>query len=169
MGWESASNWNNKKQVVDELTGSLKRSGFSVLGEKSTNDGVWYVVEKEQKRFIYFGLIKKEMGEFALKTMSEDMGPSYYSCPVKFFTMAGPATSEYAKAWRESIIAREERKNRKIEVGMVVKLYGETYEISGQHYLGKGMAWVIQNALGQKYKLKKSQIAELEIVEVANA
>lgn len=164
MGWESASNWNNKKQVVNELTGSLKRSGFSVLGEKSTNDGVWYVVEKEQKRFIYFGLIKKEMGEFALKTMSEDMGPSYYSCPVKFFTMAGPATSEYAKSWRESIIAREARKNRKIEKGMIIKLYGETYEITGVYALGKGLGWVIQNALGQRYKLKKSQVAELEMV-----
>ena len=166
MGTVSCSNWQTKKDVVNELTNDLKRSGFNVLGEKGTADGVWYLVEKNQEKFIYFGKITKSQGQFFLKTMDESYGPCYYTCPLKFIENAGPAKSEYAKQWREKVIAYQSKSEnkKKLKAGMKINLYGQTYTMVTEYVLGRGSRWIVKDENGKTYSLKRTQIRELEII-----
>jgi len=166
MGTVSCSNWRTKKDVVSELTSDLKRSGFNVLGEKGTADGVWYLVEREAKKFIYFGKIEKNRGEFFLKTMSEDMGPCYYTCPLKFIDKADEPSNEWSKEWREKVRAYQSKaeNKKKLKAGMKINLYGQTYTMVTEYVLGRGSRWIVKDESGKTYSLKRTQIRELEII-----
>jgi hypothetical protein len=160
MGWDSCSSWNSKKDVVNSLNNSLKRNGYGILAEKSTTDGVWYVVQKENCKFIYFGLIKKSRGEFALKTLTEDCHPFYYSCPVKFFDLAPRENNE----WRAKVIAMNQKKSIKLTEGMKFRLYGDNFEVASIHSLGKGKNYIVKNESGQRFRLKRTQLKDIESI-----
>lgn len=131
MGWDSCTAWHKKSDVVADLTRQIENRGANIiLAKKSTADGVWYVIEqKEDKtRFIYFGLIKKSGGQWSLKTMSESMGPAYYSCPVSFFALV-PCPEGYAVKWRKSVLERSNRPKRSLVAGTTVRLYGKSYDV----------------------------------------
>ena len=165
MGTTSCSNWKTKNDVVSELTNNINRSGFKVLGQKNCSDGVWYLVEKESRRFIHFGKITKSKGEYFLKDISEDMGPSYYSCPVKFIKQASEPINEYAKEWREKVISSQALAKKKVELieGMNIKLYDKNYKVLSVHQLGRGKSYIIVNEHGSRFKLKRTQLKDIEL------
>jgi hypothetical protein len=164
MGTVSCSNWKTKKDVVNELTHDLARSGFNVLGQKGAAEGVWYLIEKNGEKTIYFGKIEKNRGEFFLKTMSEDMGPYYFTCPLKFIEKASEPKSEYAQAWREKVRTYHAAANKKLSVGVKIKLYDNLYTVVSQHVLGRGSNWIVTNEQGQRFRLKRTQIRDIEIL-----
>jgi hypothetical protein len=166
MGWDSAQNWTTKSQVVAETTESLKRNGNAILAQKSTAAGVWYVIEtKEQERLIYFALIKKERGEFARKTMTESMGPSYYCCPIPFFALV-TCPEGYAKEWRLKVMELQKKKNeaKKLEIfpGMRFELYDKTYSVLGQ----VKQSWRVQEEkTGEVYRMGKKHLVSVKVLD----
>jgi hypothetical protein len=166
MGTISCSNWKTKKDVVNNLTSDLNRSGFNVLGQKGSVDGVWYLVEKEARKFIYFGKIEKNRGQFFLKDIPEEMGPCYYSCPVKFIQKASEPINEYSREWREKVLAYHAQASKKVELseGMKLKLYGNDYTMTRIYKLGKGTNYIVTNEVGQRFRLKRTQLKDIEVI-----
>jgi hypothetical protein len=169
MGWTSCQNWQNKKQIVNELMNDYQRSGFKILGQKTTNEGLWLVVQKENvKPFISFDLIKKEKGQFFVKSLSEDCGPFYYSCPIKFFELAPEAVSKSALEWREKVKKINEKKAIQLTEGMEFFLYGNKYKVTSIYNLGKGKNYIIQDENDRRYRLKRTQIKDIELTGEKN-
>ena len=76
---------------------------------------LWYVREtvrtfpdgrQESERWIGVDLLESNGRGWGYKSMSEDMGPYYYGCPVEYLELAPQPESEYAGKWREAIRAR---------------------------------------------------------------
>ena len=166
MGTISCSNWKTKKDVVNNLTNDLNRSGFNVLGQKGSVDGVWYLVEKEARKFIYFGKIEKNRGQFFLKDIPEEMGPAYYSCPVKFIQNASEPINDYSREWREKVLAfnTQVANKPKLSERMKIKLYGDNYTVAHIYKLGKGTNYIVTNEQGQRFRLKRTQLKDIEVI-----
>ncbi len=161
MGWDSCSNWKTKKHVVDDLKGQLTRSGSLIIKEKCTTDGAWFVIEKAGETYIYFALIKKERGEYALKTMDETWGPSYYSCPISFFAIVACPDNEIAKAWREKVFVYDKRRQFRPYVGLQFELYGKQFTITRLQQNHNKKRWIAMDHDGKSYYLKSSQYKDM--------
>lgn len=168
MGSVSCSSWNKKLDVVNEFKrDTLKR--YDILKEKSTTQGYWVAVENREtkERHIFFALIKKYGKEFTLKTMSEDMGPSYQCCPVSFFDIVPVKATGFGKEWRQSVLNSLETKKKfkdkpvaLLNKGADFKLYGSDF--TAQYQDGKN--WIVlKKDNGKLYKLKLKQLKELEL------
>jgi hypothetical protein len=53
-----------------------------------------------RKAFLGVILLKIHNDEIYWKEMDENMGPSYYNCPIDYFRWV-PTEDEYATAWRD--------------------------------------------------------------------
>lgn len=51
-------------------------------------------------------------GLFTTKSMSENMGPVYYDCPVHILERLSPTENEHAKTWRDMCRKVREKKNK---------------------------------------------------------
>jgi hypothetical protein len=165
MGWDSCYDWTKKQHVINSLVRSFVKSEWKIHAQKSTADGAWFVVENTSGcKFIYFALIKKHSGVFSVKTMTEHMGPSYYSCPVSFLDIAdSPAPSEvHAIEWRKKLVEVNEsakvRNKRTLSPGMEIKLYGKDYTVVAPHK----NTFTVRCENGNIYKLTRSQMKEWE-------
>jgi hypothetical protein len=85
MGWDVDPTWHSKADVVTEQLAGLG-SGYEILEYKSTSSGLWMLVKMRSsgKKGLFFDLIERHGSQFAVKSMDEGMGPSYYDCPVRF-------------------------------------------------------------------------------------
>ena len=159
MGWDSCSSWTKKSDVVNEVLGNFARSEWKVHAKQTVREGAWFVVENTSgAKFIYFALILKSRGEFALKTMTEHMGPSYYSCPVSFLDIAdAPAPSEvHAIEWRRKLVEHSSMKTRVLAPGMEIKLYDHFYTVVAPHK----NTFTVRSEDGKLYKLTVKQMSQ---------
>jgi hypothetical protein len=167
MGWTSSYHWTKKSDVVNDLRRDIEKAGWKIIAEKSNTSGHWSVVQdNEGRKWIHLGLIKKHGKEFALKTLSEHMGPAEVNCPLNFLFIADkPAPSEkYAIDWRMKVIdyhaglkANKERQKRELVIGQEIMLYGKLYTFQG--YNSKGQA-LIKGENTIVYRLTKKQLGE---------
>lgn len=154
MGWDSAYHWIKKSTVVNETAASLQKNGYAILAQKSTASGVWFVVEKEEKREILLALIKKQGNEFYRKDMSESAGPSYYCCPIQFLNMV-PCPVGYAAEWREKVREIQAKKARVLSPGMIIDVYGKSYEVIEK----RGKSWRVKElSSGTVYKMRPKHL-----------
>lgn len=159
MGWESSYSWTKKQHVVDYVANSIIKSDWKIHAQKSTTDGAWFVVENTSGcKFIYLALIKKQGGMFNLKTMSEHMGPHYYTCPVEFLDIAdAPAPSEvHAIEWRKTVVELSKRAKRTLAPGMEIMLYNKVYTVVAP----RGNTFTVRCENGNMYKLTRNQMKE---------
>lgn len=160
MGWDSAYHWTKKSTVVNETAASLVRNGYAILAQKSTASGVWFAIEKNDKREILLALIKKHGGMFSRKDISESAGPSYYDCPISFFDIV-PCPGSYATEWREKVKEISQRKTRELKPGMVIDLYGKRYQVQEK----KKNSWIVSECeVGGRYRLTRQQLAQWQPV-----
>ena len=60
----------------------------------------------DRKRFILCVMLEKTyQGDWAYKSVSEECGPVFYSCPKEWLNEVPVPNDEYAKAWREKVLA----------------------------------------------------------------
>jgi hypothetical protein len=105
MGWDVNYRWTKKADVVADLLGQYSTNpSLEVLAFKSTSSGLWTVIRNQNtgSRAIYFDLIERRGKQFAVKGMDEAMGPYYYDCPAKFFTMVPVGNPAYRARWAEA-------------------------------------------------------------------
>ena len=129
MGW--LFGFNSPSEIRRDL--NSQRTSTKLLAQKATAYGrhLWSVYETPAgERFINLDLIERgHDGVWGYKSMSEDMGPCTYDCPLDLLDLAGETTNEYAKKWRESVRAHHASKSRKFVPGQLVSLYGKIYRI----------------------------------------
>lgn len=105
---------------------------------KSAQKGSIYYAAVRHERYdkgtnVIYGIItktsvrKKEYFDFSYKTMSEDMNPYYYECPVGILKLLSPTDNEYALRWREKCYSKiEQNKNpdslKNLPVGTEIKI-----------------------------------------------
>jgi len=130
MGW-FYSNQSSKKLFIQELTKGWKRdgeNGTQVLAEciaSCSYDGIlWTVWEasirkeglvQQARRWINCDLMeyRRDAG-WGNKPIGEEMGPCYYSCPLKYLKLVPIEVHGGNASWRESVMAyHDERKARR--------------------------------------------------------
>ncbi len=98
----------SRREIIDEITHSSER--FYTIQHCCKGNVLYAVHESEQKdgtrfRFIGVHLLFKSSDGWGYKSMSEDMGPYNYTCPLKYLEMApdGDAGSKNARDWRAEV------------------------------------------------------------------
>jgi len=98
----------SRREVIDEITRSTER--FYTIQHCCKGNVLYAVHESESAdgirfRFIGVHLLFKSSDGWGYKSMSEDMGPYNYTCPLKYLEMApdGDAGSKNARDWRAEV------------------------------------------------------------------
>ena len=174
MGWLFSPSWPNKETMRRHLTAE---NGIKTLKSCWKGNNLWAVQEYEYKegpdagkvvRFVALYMCRFGKGEGGYKDVDESMGPYQTNCPISYIEMVeaheqehGYGPRSYAAEWRESVRAAIAKANRKLQVGMKIKLYGHEYTI-GKDLGSRG--YLIQNSL-YDYRMKKSQVKDVEVIE----
>jgi hypothetical protein len=141
MGWSFRYNQTKEsliKELTENQTGSYpenKMMSWICLDYSIKGNCLWSVWERinsdtnKSNKYIRLDLLRysKEDGGYGYKDMCESMGPFYYSCPLKFFSMAPVANQE----WRNEVMKKHaETKAKKscalkVNIGDIVELVPE--------------------------------------------
>lgn len=111
MGWDFGP-YENKASLVTYLTKQFETDEDirTCIAHKSVSCGLWSVWEIADKtgktsRVIGLDLIKGSKGHYGYKSIGENMGPCYYSCPLAFMDMVEEPKSRYSEGWRAKVRA----------------------------------------------------------------
>jgi len=148
MGW-SFTHGASKQDIVADLTKTWESDTIrsETIAKSLNGNRLWFVVEHTSKvdgtksRFIALSLLACDRSYgYGSKDMSEDCGPCYYDCPLKFLDMAPPSDSQFAEGWRDKVrehhASRRTQRKRKVEEGKTYQLlrtakeYGDRVEIT---------------------------------------
>jgi len=117
MGYHYPINVSSRRDLITELIkdGGWKRDDGKrvvqkVLAHCCRGNCLWTVREvsldgKIMDTFVHLDLMVVHGGEWGYKPMSEECGPSYYTCPKSYIEKAGPTTSPNAIEWRKQVLA----------------------------------------------------------------
>jgi len=132
MGWLFTSG-QTRAELIHRRTKSWTNDEAGLEAEclmHCTVDNVlWTVWEHRRRdgavtRYLGCDLMAAQRGYgWGYKDMEESMGPSYYSCPLKYLDLVPEPESRYAKEWRAKVRAYH-AKRRALAVGATVKLEG---------------------------------------------
>jgi hypothetical protein len=110
----------SKADIIREIR-SL--AGAGMLQSSVVGSVLWTVEEYTQpeggvRRIIGCYLLRASRGfGWGYKAMDESVGPSYYSCPLRFLTAQPVAWNEYSLGWREKVKAfHQAAQTRKVAI-----------------------------------------------------
>jgi hypothetical protein len=136
MGWSTCSSHNTKTKCVADLLNDVKRSGHTLLGHASTNQGAYFaIITPQGKGLILCVMIERHSGLYSTKDMDEGMGPAMNDCPLKLLDLVDGPGTEYALRWREGVRAFHKHKSftkeliASIRPGMTIALYKKHYTV----------------------------------------
>ena len=132
MGWFFSYAHTEKKHVVEDITSNFGSSNPTIrcLAHSVVGNVLWSVWEvdtpEKAERFIRCDLLRYDRNDqcWGYKDMDEGMHPYYYSCPLRFLSMAPVA----CQAWRDNVIkyhaAQKDKRAKRasIQVGQTWKL-----------------------------------------------
>lgn len=136
MGFD-VGRYKNKREVVTEILERYEKAPVEVMSHATTKEGLWLAVRKFEtdEKYIAFHLIeRREKGEYAVKSMSEQCHPFYYTCPLKLLSMVPMANLE----WRKEVRAYHQRRTHKYRQGEYCTVYEILYRViakSKGHYV----------------------------------
>jgi len=153
MGWSYG--WNSKKELVNYLKDGFSK-GYTPVRSSLVGNHLWSLVQRDedQSKFISLSLIACHEGDWGYKGISEDMGPSYYDCPLNLLNEATEPQGGYAKEWREKALAYHENQKARPEyaAGQIWVLDDVPYKLIEKAGLRRGWR-VISKANGQTYRM----------------
>jgi hypothetical protein len=132
MGWLFTKE-QTRKELIERLTATEEnpKAKWVTLAKCTKGNILWTVVEYTDKtknkveRYIVCNMMNVDRGYgWGYKNVSEQEGPIYCSCPLKYLDMVPVPTTadgkeiEYAVEWRKKVRLY----HRKLKVGMKVKL-----------------------------------------------
>lgn len=153
MGWDSASDWRSKADVVADSIREYAMTEHSVVGNH-----LWGVVDTTSAgKIVVLILIDGRGGNWSRKAISEDMGPYYYDCPDKVLRAA---TGALNPEWRAKVAAAKAAKKQVFMAGAKVKVAGsgELYTIEGRH---NASSWVIVDDAGKRYRCTTARLSAI--------
>jgi len=108
MGWYYPANTYTRKELIEELTrpSVLPNAQLNCLRSTTRGNVLWSVWETkvntgETHRHIKCDLLVKSTDGWGYKPMSEECGPTYYTCPPVYLTMVPSCNEEWRTAVRE--------------------------------------------------------------------
>jgi hypothetical protein len=139
MGWTYTFSIKTKKAMVEDCikpqTGNGGNTKWECIAHSVRGNTLYTVFEitkedGQKHRFIGISLLAYDRRDecWGVKDMEESMGVYEFDCPLYFFDLVPTPPNEYAKNWREKVIAKtKERKNKaatkkSIKVGDIVVL-----------------------------------------------
>lgn len=171
MGWSfSCNRGHGRKELIAELRAPGRWcEGGKMLRSSVVGNHHWYVVEVNGgRRFIGLDLMAgggKDSG-WGYKGLSESCGPSAIDCPVSFFADVSVPEGDYAKGWREKVIANQaaqKAKKQALVAGSVVR-YGEhEYRLVCPVAPRKGWQ-VLRVSDGQAFRMQAQQLSRAALV-----
>ncbi len=151
MGWLFGYN-QTRQQLIERLTTSEPHNGLACLAHAARGNVLWTVWQHTTQdgvvtRRIRCDLMGGSKRSWGYKAISESMGPTYYTCPLKFLDMAPPADA----GWREQVRTYHAGLRRMFYPGDVVTFAG--LSIPEAVIVGKtGRSWIGEHG-GTRYKL----------------
>lgn len=148
MGWISKKSSFYTNGTVDRKAECDDMYTFDIIEDdkivgkqtvlKSAQKGSIYYAAVRQQRFdkgtnivgaviVRTSVNKREYFDFSYKSMTENMAPFYYDCPVGILKLLTPTENEYALQWRENCYSKiEQNKNpdslKNLPVGTEIKI-----------------------------------------------
>ena len=153
MGWDSASDWHSKADVVADSIREYAIREHSVVGNH-----LWGVIDTTSVgKIVVLILIDGRGGSWSRKAISEDMGPCYYDCPDKVLRAA---TGNPNREWRAKVSAAKSAKKQVFMAGSKVKVAGSgaLYTIEGRH---NASSWVIVDDAGKRYRCTTARLTAI--------
>ncbi len=163
-----------KKELVDKLIGPNTLSpGYTILEYRVVGDNIWYLYSRPSGTKSV-GLYLLEPGipgsntGWGYKAINEDDGPCQLDCPFAFIEKADPPESDYAREWRDKIIASRKAKKEKgkaLRPKLIIRMWNRNFKLLSQ--VEGTTNWLIQEIeTGNSWTLKKAILVEdAEILE----
>jgi hypothetical protein len=172
LGWDSCNAWQSKADVVTAIKQDHSGGGWTLIDSSVVGNTYFGLHERTDagnlQRLITVCLISKAGGTWGYKSMSEDMGPYYFNCPLRILDKADevPAVSYSATEWRANCRAHAKREKaiKSLAPGVVVRL------VSGLKFQGMAITHAVVASAkplvvivdgGQRASLKRTMIAEI--------
>ena len=93
-------------QVNDFFKKDLTYGNQRVI-DGHTSGKEWYgIIDDGKRRFAAVILFWWSGGEFWIKPMSENEGPFYYNCPVRFLELLTPPINDMSAEWRNKVLIK---------------------------------------------------------------
>lgn len=161
MGWSFNCIDYGKDAFIQNITSAKHFSeGYTPLAHRIVGNNVWQAVRRpDGSVFITLDLIAKERnGGWGYKGLSEDMGPCEKNCPPTLLKMCTEPQSEYAKNWREKVLAYHAAKKVKPTPGMVIKSGSTEYRLEQPYAPRKG--WIVTRTTdGARFRMPSAQLS----------
>ena len=164
MGWYY-THGASKAQIIAEIERDTRSS--TIVERAVRGNHLWHVLKPanaEVEPFIVLYLLSSSKDGWGYKSMSEDMGPYYYTCPTTWFAKY-PTSNETARRWREAC-AREAGKKRdlaakskQVAVGDLLKCNGTVFRVEGPYHK-RGQFIIVEQNGGRRFRSQRSFIAE---------
>ena len=128
MGWCFLEGQTKKALVNDLIRDESREKGIrKVLAHSLRGNCLWTVVYVgypvgKTRIFIHLDLLQKHGGSWGYKDLSEEEGPCYYNCPIKFLDQAPVANEEWRESVREYHAETTRLRKMRIEPGMKFQL-----------------------------------------------
>lgn len=166
MGWLFSRRWSTRKDLIDHLV--KENSAVETLKHCCVGNNLWCVHKtNEGLTFIALYTMQLHRGDFpywGYKDIDESMGPYQVNCPLSYLEGLSEPTG-YAGEWRKKVREYHARRNRKFEVGNKIRLPdGREFQVCATHG-NAGYSVTQLNWQGPVYRLKKSQLSQVEIFE----
>ncbi len=176
MGWYYG--YGSRASLIAEVTkGWDNPTGkLTCIAKCTTGNNLWTVFERTIKangdapertqRWICLFMIRRAGGDWGYKSVDEEMGPTYYNCPLKYIKLAEekPAPSEmaYATEWRAAVREHWARMAEGRNVTSTLK-QGDAFWSLGKKYAYEGpysRTEVIgrEDITRRQYRIKKTNI-----------
>jgi hypothetical protein len=114
MGWYFESEKRTKREFANSIINGLEYRFLDskVIAHRLDGKELWLVEQYTSPKtgniesIIVLFLLDSQNGSWGYKCITENMGPYYYKCPVKFLDLAPVANPE----WRAKVLAAAERR-----------------------------------------------------------
>ena len=171
MGWFFYGNKNiGKKEIIDLLMKDTFSDGYNLIEYKVAANNIWYLLSRpDGTKTIGLYVLQSGGSEsgWGYKGMSEDCGPYQLNCPLSLLEKADPPMSDYAKEWRNKVLAANSKQKElrsKLAPHIVVRVNKREFELISKR--PRSSTWTVKEiATGKFFSIAKSVMAEAEIVE----
>jgi len=115
MGWLYTFDA-TRRDIIEDVTRTWSRNGVTstAIARAAVGNHLWVVFEqlkddgtpaiKPDGRFICLFILDRGCGDgWGYKDVSESMGPTAVSCPLKYLKMVPTPPNEYGREWREHV------------------------------------------------------------------
>lgn len=164
MGWTFTNQ--SRSDLIRELSDSNRFSNWTIIKSTVIGNRHWFLCHhfENDEYMIGLDLLSKGRHEYGFKTISEDMQPFYYDCPMSYFEY--PTTNASAIEWRNTCkTKREQNKKQKKTYKPGIQLtLGTGWVYTLLYPAGKRLGWIVKRSDNTEWRMPFSRLNKSTIV-----